>query len=159
MRTDCIVKLSKLQISKLNTLVQKETSGDVEGKPPPSDTNLRSTSIIDLAFAAGFEENSCDTWYRAEDTSSDHITISFSCYTRHTQRFGNPLQDRPYALHKADWEEFTTTLKEKVASNNLAQILEAINAKVDKTELSNLSLLVQLQEDLNHAANLLTQSI
>jgi hypothetical protein len=31
MRTDCIVKLSKLQISKLNTLVQKETSGDVEG--------------------------------------------------------------------------------------------------------------------------------
>jgi hypothetical protein len=37
MRTDCIVKLSKLQISELNTLVQKETSGDVEGKPPPSD--------------------------------------------------------------------------------------------------------------------------
>jgi hypothetical protein len=31
MRTDCIVKLSKLQISELNTLVQKETSGDVEG--------------------------------------------------------------------------------------------------------------------------------
>jgi hypothetical protein len=36
MQTNCIVKLSKLQISKLNTLVQKETSGDVEGKPPPS---------------------------------------------------------------------------------------------------------------------------
>jgi hypothetical protein len=31
MRTYCIVKLSKLQISELNTLVQKETSGDVEG--------------------------------------------------------------------------------------------------------------------------------
>jgi hypothetical protein len=31
MRTDCIIKLSKLQISELNTLVQKETSGDVEG--------------------------------------------------------------------------------------------------------------------------------
>jgi hypothetical protein len=31
MRTNCIVKLSKLQISELNTLVQKETSGDVEG--------------------------------------------------------------------------------------------------------------------------------
>jgi hypothetical protein len=31
MRTDCIVKLSKLQKSELNTLVQKETSGDVEG--------------------------------------------------------------------------------------------------------------------------------
>jgi hypothetical protein len=30
MRTDCIVKLSKLQISELNTLLQKETSGDVE---------------------------------------------------------------------------------------------------------------------------------
>jgi hypothetical protein len=41
MRTDCIVKLSKLQISELNTLVQKETSGDVEGKPPPSDSNGR----------------------------------------------------------------------------------------------------------------------
>jgi hypothetical protein len=33
MRTDCIVKLSKQQISELNTLVQKETSGDVEGNP------------------------------------------------------------------------------------------------------------------------------
>jgi hypothetical protein len=31
MRTDCIVKLSKLQISELNTLVRKETTGDVEG--------------------------------------------------------------------------------------------------------------------------------
>jgi hypothetical protein len=31
MRTACIVRLSKLQISELNTLVQKETSGDVEG--------------------------------------------------------------------------------------------------------------------------------
>jgi hypothetical protein len=30
MRTSCIIKLSKLQISKLNTLVQKETSGYVE---------------------------------------------------------------------------------------------------------------------------------
>jgi hypothetical protein len=37
MRTDCIVKLSKLQISELNTRVQKETSDHVEGKPPPSD--------------------------------------------------------------------------------------------------------------------------
>jgi hypothetical protein len=42
MRTDCIVKLSKLQISELNTLVQKETSGDVEGKPLPSDTKSSS---------------------------------------------------------------------------------------------------------------------
>jgi hypothetical protein len=39
MQTDCIVKLSKLQISELNTLVQKETSGHVEGKPPPSDNH------------------------------------------------------------------------------------------------------------------------
>jgi hypothetical protein len=39
MRTNCIVKLLKLQISKLNTLVQKETSGDVGGKPPPLDNN------------------------------------------------------------------------------------------------------------------------
>jgi hypothetical protein len=38
MRTDCIVKLSKLKIFELNTLVQKETSDHVEGKPPPSDT-------------------------------------------------------------------------------------------------------------------------
>jgi hypothetical protein len=37
MRTDCIVKLSKLQISELNTLVQKETIDHVEGKPPSSD--------------------------------------------------------------------------------------------------------------------------
>jgi hypothetical protein len=38
MRTDCIVELSKLKIFELNTLVQKETSDHVEGKPPPSDT-------------------------------------------------------------------------------------------------------------------------
>jgi hypothetical protein len=31
MRTDCIVKLSKLKIFELNTLVQKETSDHVEG--------------------------------------------------------------------------------------------------------------------------------
>jgi hypothetical protein len=37
MRPDCIVKLSKLKIFELNTLVQKETSGHVEGKPLPSD--------------------------------------------------------------------------------------------------------------------------
>jgi hypothetical protein len=52
MRTNCIVKLSKLQISKLNTLVQKETSGDVEGKPPSSD-NISSkldTSITYIGF-------------------------------------------------------------------------------------------------------------
>jgi hypothetical protein len=33
MRTDCVVRISKLQIVELNTLVQKETSGHVEGKP------------------------------------------------------------------------------------------------------------------------------
>jgi hypothetical protein len=38
MRTYCIVKLSKLKIFELNTLVQKETSGHVERKPPPSDS-------------------------------------------------------------------------------------------------------------------------
>jgi hypothetical protein len=37
MRTNYIVKLLKLQISKLNTLVQKKTSSNVEGKPPPLD--------------------------------------------------------------------------------------------------------------------------
>jgi hypothetical protein len=39
MRTDCIAKLSKLQISELNTLVQKETSGDVEGNLLRTDTD------------------------------------------------------------------------------------------------------------------------
>jgi hypothetical protein len=43
MRTDCIVKLSKLQISELNTLVQKETSGDVEGN------HLLRTAVLTLA--------------------------------------------------------------------------------------------------------------
>jgi hypothetical protein len=32
MRADCIVKLSKLKIFGLNTLVQKKTSGHVKGK-------------------------------------------------------------------------------------------------------------------------------
>ena len=122
-------------------------------------SNLRSISIIDLAFAAGFKENTWDTWYRAEDTGSDHITISFSCYTKHTERFLNPLQDRPYALDKADWEAFTTTLKEQVASRSLQQTLEAINAQVDEAELCSLSLPMRLQEDLDQATDLLTESI
>ena len=54
---------------------------------------------------------------------------------------------------------FTTTLKERVASKSLVQILEAINAQVDEIELCNLSLPTQLQEDLDHATDLLTQSI
>ena len=94
-------------------------------------SNLQSTSIIDLAFAAGFKENTWDTWYRAEDTGSDHITISFSCYTKHTKRVLNPLQDMAYALDKADWEEFTTTLSKQIASKKLMQILVAANAQVD----------------------------
>jgi len=122
-------------------------------------SNLRSTSIIDLAFAAGFRENTWDRWHRAEDTGSDHITISFSCYTRHTQQFLNPLQDRPYALHKADWQEFTTALKEQIAARKLTQILETINAQADELELCNLSLPEQLQEDLDNATALLTESI
>jgi hypothetical protein len=54
---------------------------------------------------------------------------------------------------------FTTTLKERVASKSLAQILETINAQVDEIELCDLSLPKQLQEDLDHATDLLTQSI
>jgi hypothetical protein len=45
MRTDCILKLSKLQIFELNTLVRKETNGHVEGKPPGSDTY-----VVDNSF-------------------------------------------------------------------------------------------------------------
>jgi hypothetical protein len=40
MRTDCIVKLSELQIFELNTLVHKVTNGHAEGKPPLSDKDL-----------------------------------------------------------------------------------------------------------------------
>jgi hypothetical protein len=45
MRTDCIVRLSKLKISELNTLVPKETSGHVEGQPTPSDKNAPSAIL------------------------------------------------------------------------------------------------------------------
>ena len=54
---------------------------------------------------------------------------------------------------------FSEVLKEQVASTNLVQTLEAINAQVDKLELSSLSLPEQLQKDLDSAADLLTQSI
>jgi hypothetical protein len=48
MRTDCIVKLSKLQMFELNMLVQKETSGHVEGKPSLSNKNgiSSATSVV-----------------------------------------------------------------------------------------------------------------
>jgi hypothetical protein len=49
MRTDCIVKLSKLHISELNTLVQKETSGDVEGNLLLSDRHRSCLSHLLLA--------------------------------------------------------------------------------------------------------------
>jgi hypothetical protein len=55
MRTGCIVKLSKLQIFELNTLVQKETSGHVEGKPPHSDTRL--AAVADMANSLRDERN------------------------------------------------------------------------------------------------------
>jgi hypothetical protein len=57
MRTDYIVKLSKLQISELNTLVQKETSGDVEGNL------LLRTSTLNLIAL------------RAEDGNEDTTTL------------------------------------------------------------------------------------
>jgi hypothetical protein len=48
MQTNYIVKLLKLQISKLNKLVQKETSGDIEEKPPPSDKSTRPQRLVPL---------------------------------------------------------------------------------------------------------------
>jgi hypothetical protein len=48
MQTDYVVKLLKLQISRLNKLVQKETSGDIEGKPPPSDKSTRPQRPVPL---------------------------------------------------------------------------------------------------------------
>jgi hypothetical protein len=58
MRTNCIVKLLKLKIFELNTLVHKETSDHVEGKPPPSDTYLNAyltnNNIILLQLLLGY---------------------------------------------------------------------------------------------------------
>jgi len=76
-------------------------------------SNLRAKSIIDLAFTAGFKENTWDNWHRAEDTGSDHIAIRYSTFTKQTKRLQNPLQAATYALQKADWELFGIALQEQ----------------------------------------------
>jgi hypothetical protein len=67
MRTDCIVKLSKLEISELNTLVQKETSDHVEGKPPPSDTSL-SCNTLQIGTAGSAVRDSHENQYSLSAT-------------------------------------------------------------------------------------------
>jgi hypothetical protein len=60
MRTDCIVKLSKLQISELNTLVQKETSGDVEGNHLLRTKRASGESLIRLLSLGRDQQSSTD---------------------------------------------------------------------------------------------------
>jgi hypothetical protein len=85
MRTGCIVKLSKLQISELNTLVQKETSGDVEGN------HLLRTDCNPKAYGFGASE-----------------PIDKRAWTLQEQMI--PRQLLQYTSHTLQWKCATTTV-------------------------------------------------
>ena len=122
-------------------------------------SNLRSTSIIDLAFVSGFRENTWEQWHRAEDTGSDHITIGFSAFTRHTQRFLNPLQDHPFAIQKADWASFTEQLQERSNDRQILQQLQALHKQAQSAKLKSLYLPSSLQAALDRIAVCITETI
>ena len=104
-------------------------------------SNLKGKSIIDLAFTSNFQENTWEKWNIIEETGSDHIAISFSTFTRQTERVINPLIDLPYNLKKARWEELEENLLEAQKRENfLFQFQELENSLKRKISLENFSL-------------------
>src|ERR1700729_3521534 len=60
-----------------------------------------------------------------EDTRSNYKTIAFSLFTRETPKYLNPLQETSFFIKKANWELFSTSLKEQVQELKLeAKLLE-----------------------------------
>jgi hypothetical protein len=64
------VKLSKLQIFELNTLVQKKTSGDVEGKPPSDSFLSRGSADHSLTY------RNVRPVLRVDDEGGDSVSLA-----------------------------------------------------------------------------------
>ena len=123
-------------------------------------SNLRSKSIIDLAFVAGFDVNTWDQWHRAEDTGSDHICIAFSTFTATAENsYLNPLLELPYAISKADWNLFDETLQRLVASNKINEQLQEIQEQAELLELKSLNVPRALTTAIDHVVDDVTLAI
>ena len=84
-------------------------------------SNLRDTSIIDLAFYIGPGSISWDSWDYLPSSLADHEAITFTGYfpTSSSSSFSSPLSPNPlppttlprYNYEKADWDAFATCIR------------------------------------------------
>ncbi len=76
-------------------------------------SNLKNTSVIDLAFAIGFKRLTWGNWNYLEPTGSDHEVIGFQADFLDSYRPSSTSGGlHSYNYKKADWELFEKELKE-----------------------------------------------
>ena len=74
--------------------------------------DLKSTSIIDLAFYTSFKKLVWGKWSFIEHTGSDHEAIAFEASLAESPQPTNTETRKPnYNYKKADWNQFFTTLR------------------------------------------------
>ena len=114
-----------LQSHEANLLVDPEVIEEFEGTFHRS--NTRSTSIIDLAFSAGFKKLEWQNWRYGESTGSDHEVIFFEAIFP-PKDFQPPCLPPTFNLKKANWKRFGESLSSLVTQYTFL-LHEAIEAR------------------------------
>ena len=108
-----------------NLLVEPEVIEEFGGTFHRS--NTRNTSIIDLAFSAGFKKLEWQNWRYGESTGSDHEVILFEA-TFPPQKFQPSCLPPSFNLKKANWKRFGESLS-SLETKYTALLHEAIEAR------------------------------
>jgi ribonuclease HI/exonuclease III len=103
-------------------------------------SNLKATSVIDLAFAKGFKRTKWINWDYLDHSGSDHEVIVFQGLDNTAFKPTSTLMP-PYNYKKADWKKFESSFREK--SKDLVQGLNI-------TLLSEIDILVERIERAIH---------
>jgi len=72
--------------------------------------NLRTTSIIDLAFTTPFKTITWGNWHYKENTGSDHEVIGFKGLVNSIRSTSTGSLLPSYNLKKANWDLFASEL-------------------------------------------------
>lgn len=138
--TKATLLVAWLERIKANIIIDQEVINELGGTYYRS--NLVKTSIIDLAFTAGFREVQWSGWCYGEHTGSDHEAITYQA----TLLGRRVLENRgipPYNTGKADWDLFNLALKsgERACIRDLEEAKES--GDYDKIGLSLTRLIQQ----------------
>lgn len=90
-------------------------------------SNTKNTSIIDLAFVAGFQKIQWGNWHYGESTGSDHEVILFEGTLPISTSSNSCLPPR-FNTKKAKWETYTKNLQ-SLAPSFTSKLSQAISAR------------------------------